>query len=114
MFVAWYSSDFWLRDLEDVPCTAEEMNQAADGAFVIGFYYRNPLPERGIAGITGNPFTDPSILASLLSSRLSYLKFQSSVTFMLDQSARHLRGTFCFYKCSPFNLITLISRLFLL
>ena len=53
VFVAWFSSEFWRSHLEDVPCTAEEMEQAADGAFVIGFYYRNRLLTRGIAGLTG-------------------------------------------------------------
>ena len=53
MFVAWFSSEFWRTNLDDVPCTAEEMEKAADGAFVIGFYYFSPLVERGIAGVTG-------------------------------------------------------------
>ena len=53
MFVAWYSSEFWRHNLDDVPCTVEEMELAADGAFVIGFFFRNPVIERGIAGLTG-------------------------------------------------------------
>ena len=54
MFVGWYSSEFWRTNLDDVSCTVEEMEEAADGAFVLGFYYRNPVIERGIAGLTGN------------------------------------------------------------
>ena len=56
MFVGWYGSEFWRTNLDDVPCTVEEMEEAADGAFVLGFYYRNPVIERGIAGLTGNTF----------------------------------------------------------
>ena len=29
------------------------MEAAADGAFVLGFYYWNPVLEKGIAGLTG-------------------------------------------------------------
>ena len=29
------------------------MDSAAEGAFVMGFYFRNPVEERGVAGITG-------------------------------------------------------------
>ena len=46
--------NFWRQKLENVPCTAEEMEQAAEGAFLLGFYFRNPEEERGLAGITGN------------------------------------------------------------
>ena len=53
VFVAWFSSEFWRTHLDDVPCTVEEMEAAADGAFVIGFYYRNRLLTRGVAGLTG-------------------------------------------------------------
>ena len=54
MFVGWFSSEFWRIKLDEVSCTAQEMELAADGAFVIGHYYWNPLIERGIAGLTGN------------------------------------------------------------
>ena len=54
MFHAWYSAEFWRHNLDDVPCTLEEMDLAAEGAFVIGFFFRNPTIERGVAGITGN------------------------------------------------------------
>ena len=54
VFHGWYSTEFWRINLDDVPCSVEEMEKAADGAFVLGFYYRNRLIERGIAGLTGN------------------------------------------------------------
>ena len=53
MFNGWYSSEFWRQNLDDVPCTVEEMELSAEGAFVLGFYYKNPLPEKGIANFTG-------------------------------------------------------------
>ena len=53
VFVAWYSAEFWRINLDEVPCTVEEMEAAADGAFVLGFYYWNPVLEKGIAGLTG-------------------------------------------------------------
>ena len=55
MFVSWYSAEFWRQnlDVDNVPCTIEEMDQAIDGAFLLGFFFRNPVTEKGIAGITG-------------------------------------------------------------
>ena len=55
IFVTWYSSEFWRHnlDIDNVPCTVEEMEQSVDGAFLLGFFFRNPVLERGIAGITG-------------------------------------------------------------
>ena len=44
---------FWRLNLDDVPCTLEEMELAVDGTFQIGFFLRNPNVERGIAGYTG-------------------------------------------------------------
>ena len=52
-FHGWYSHEFWRTDLEDVPCSEEEMEQAARGAFVFGYYPKNRIIERGIAGLTG-------------------------------------------------------------
>ena len=45
--------EFWRTNLDNVGCTEREMEQAADGAFVIGYYFRNRVNERGIAGLTG-------------------------------------------------------------
>ena len=56
MFYGWFSTEFWRQKLEDIPCTQEEMEQAADGAFVIGYYFRNRVIERGVAGITGSKY----------------------------------------------------------
>ena len=53
VFYGWFSLEFWRQSLDDVPCSEKEMEQAADGAFVIGFYVRNRNIERGIAGLTG-------------------------------------------------------------
>ena len=62
VFVAWYSAEFWRTNLDDVPCTVEEMEAAADGAFVLGFYYWNPVLEKGIAGLTGKLVLHNSII----------------------------------------------------
>ena len=53
IFYGWYNRGFWRRNLDDVDCTENEMEQAVEGAFFIGYYYRNRLYERGIAGLTG-------------------------------------------------------------
>lgn len=53
MFYGWYSSEFWRINLDNVPCSEEEMELAADGAFVIGYYFRDRVIRRGIAGLTG-------------------------------------------------------------
>ena len=53
VFYGWFSTEFWRINLDNVPCTEEEMEQAADGAFTFGYYFRNRINERGIAGITG-------------------------------------------------------------
>ena len=51
-FYGWYSSEFWRTKLDDVPCTEEEMELAADGAFVFGYFFYNQRDERGIADLT--------------------------------------------------------------
>ena len=63
IFHGWYSSEFWRTNLEDIPCTEEDMEQAADGAFVIGYYPKNRIIERGVAGLTGESSHTVSYLA---------------------------------------------------
>ena len=53
IFASWFGVNFWRENLDGVPCTAGEMDAAAEGAFVMGFHFRNPVEERGVAGITG-------------------------------------------------------------
>ena len=54
MFPGWYSGEFWRRNLDNVPCTLEEMEEAADGAFIFAYYFKNPnKDERGLTGLTG-------------------------------------------------------------
>ena len=53
IFNGWFSSEFWRQKLDNVPCSDEEMEQAADGAILTAFYFKNPYPERGISGLTG-------------------------------------------------------------
>ena len=54
-FVRWFSQEFWRikLDTENVGCTVAQMDQVAEGSFVNGFFYRNPIEERGIANMTG-------------------------------------------------------------
>ena len=49
----WYGYDFWRRDLKDVPCTVEEMNQVVEDALLFYFAYTTDSTERGVAGLTG-------------------------------------------------------------
>ena len=53
IFNGWFSSAFWRRNLDDIPCSADEMETAADGTFLTSFYFINPSQEPGIAGLTG-------------------------------------------------------------
>ena len=53
ILASWYSSEFWRENLDEVPCSVEQMEQAVDGAFLFGFAFLNPKEERGIAGMTG-------------------------------------------------------------
>ena len=52
IFYNWLTYDFW-RPRNDVSCTADEMKEAIEGAFLMGSFVRNHIEERGIAGITG-------------------------------------------------------------
>lgn len=53
IFYGWYSLEFWRINLHDIPCSEEEMELAADGSFVIGYYVMNPVIQRGVANLTG-------------------------------------------------------------
>ena len=53
MFNGWFSSEFWRQNLHEVSCSEDEMEEAVDGAFITGFYFKNPSQERGVSGLTG-------------------------------------------------------------
>jgi hypothetical protein len=53
VFVGWFSSFFWRINLENVGCTVQEMDLAAEGSFITGPVYQNPIEERGVANLTG-------------------------------------------------------------
>lgn len=53
VFVGWFSKTFWKVGLDEVDCTEEEMTEAAEGSFITGPVYSNPVNERGIANLTG-------------------------------------------------------------
>ena len=55
-FNNWYSYDFW-KPRNEVTCTEEEMDQAMEGAFIMGSFIQNPRSERGIAGLTGSYYS---------------------------------------------------------
>lgn len=49
----WYSDFFWREHNHEVDCTVEEMEQAAEGVFLVVSVYFNPVEERGVANLTG-------------------------------------------------------------
>ena len=53
IFFAWYSSGFWTKDLDDVACSADEMEQAADGIFIFGVSYKSSPSKQTISDMTG-------------------------------------------------------------
>jgi hypothetical protein len=53
VFVGWFSTTFWKVNLEGLDCTEAEMIKAAEGSFITGPVYSNPVEERGIANLTG-------------------------------------------------------------
>jgi hypothetical protein len=53
VFAGWFSTTFWRVKLHDVECTVEEMEEAAEGAFLTGPIFKNPFEERGVADLTG-------------------------------------------------------------
>ena len=88
MFVAWYSAEFWRTNLDDVPCTVEEMEAAADGAFVLGFYYWNPVLEKGIAGLTGKLAVHNSIIDEGIFTAINWWGFCLGI-LLLEPSLRN-------------------------
>lgn len=53
VFAGWYSTNFWSVNLDAIDCTEKEMAEAAEGAFLTGPIFKNPVEERGIANMTG-------------------------------------------------------------
>ena len=66
--MSWYSSNFWSEYLEDVPCSADEMKQAVEGALFTGVFYNHNSTRQTIAGMTGNTCTEEKGLFSFLTS----------------------------------------------
>ncbi|KAL4221901.1 G-protein coupled GABA receptor [Mactra antiquata] len=58
VFVGWYSANFWQTNLDNIDCTEEEMSAAAEGSFITGPVYKNPVEERGLANITAQEFDE--------------------------------------------------------
>ncbi|XP_053374075.1 gamma-aminobutyric acid type B receptor subunit 1-like [Mercenaria mercenaria] len=58
VFVGWFSTTFWKRSLDNLECSEEEMSMAAEGSFITGPVYSNPIEERGIANLTAKEFAD--------------------------------------------------------
>ena len=44
--------------MEDVPCSADEMKQAVEGALFTGVFYNHNSTRQTIAGMTGNTITE--------------------------------------------------------
>ena len=62
------------------------MDAVAEGAFVMGFYFRNPIEERGVAGITGNCAADLRLCFRIckkpfFSQRRSYTLLKCDASF---------------------------------
>ena len=49
----WYSDSFWRQNLDEVDCTLDQMEIAAEGIFLVVSVYYNPVVERGLANLTG-------------------------------------------------------------
>ncbi|XP_045168365.2 gamma-aminobutyric acid type B receptor subunit 2-like [Mercenaria mercenaria] len=56
VFVGWYSSHFWRVNLDNVKCLEHEMDLAAEGSFITGPVFQNPVEERGFANLTAKEF----------------------------------------------------------
>ena len=52
IFLGYLSETFWRTRLESTDCTVNEMNQAADGIFLIKLTEDGSRDKRGIANIT--------------------------------------------------------------
>lgn len=49
-----FSKTFWNTKLDDIDCTADQMNQVAEGLFLIKHANNNMDQQRGISNITCN------------------------------------------------------------
>ena len=58
------------------------MEAAADGAFVLGFYYWNPVLEKGIAGLTGKLVLHNSIINEVPGT-IEVMEAAADVVFVL-------------------------------
>ncbi|KAL3832356.1 hypothetical protein ACJMK2_024008, partial [Sinanodonta woodiana] len=56
MFPGWYEEYWWRNYLEEIPCTREEMDQAAEGHISTGFFYLNPNSVNMISNMTVQEF----------------------------------------------------------
>lgn len=53
IMMGYLSTTFWREKLDDIECTLEEMNIAAEGVFLFKHSHRDPDYTKGIANITG-------------------------------------------------------------
>jgi len=53
IFMGYLSTNFWRENIEDVDCTVEEMNEAAEGMFLFKNSHRDPNYKIGIANVSG-------------------------------------------------------------
>ncbi|XP_052245674.1 gamma-aminobutyric acid type B receptor subunit 1-like [Dreissena polymorpha] len=84
IFPGWHSENFWQSRLDDIGCTAEQMNAAAEGSFLTSAIFYNPIEERGIANITSFEFK------SRLTTHPSYNPATRDYDFVSGQCYDHI------------------------
>ena len=58
VYPGWFSGLWWRDGLDVIDCTKDEMDVAADGHILTGFFTYNPKLERGIAGLNKLEFRE--------------------------------------------------------
>ncbi|XP_052233278.1 gamma-aminobutyric acid type B receptor subunit 1-like [Dreissena polymorpha] len=84
IFPGWHSENFWQSRLDDIGCTAEQMNAAVEGSFLTSAIFYNPIEERGIANITSFEFK------SRFSTHPSYNPATRDYDFVSGQCYDHI------------------------
>ena len=51
LYPGWFAANWWRDGLKLLSCSLEQMDVAADGHILTGFFTYNPKLERGIAGL---------------------------------------------------------------
>ncbi|XP_060600012.1 gamma-aminobutyric acid type B receptor subunit 1-like [Ruditapes philippinarum] len=94
VFVGWFSSFFWRINLENVGCTVQEMDLAAEGSFITGPVYQNPIEERGVANLTAKEFD------ALYHSHSTYLPAYKSNDFVAHQCYDNIWVSAIAFNCT--------------